>query len=233
MKIAVVYSGLPRYIPELFAHHREKLFTNCSATIHTYFHFWDIWGLTYYGWARDINHTNSPRISVDEQRNLIRLMQPRNYVFESFESATTKLQSLVQMCQRKLEFSEELFKGNPRSYVYQFYSLYKAFSLIQEKYDVVIRLRTDIEFTGTNASFIVDNAVHTYAGYCYPDMNDQMGYGSQYAMQKYAETFLNLGMLNKVHPESLLYEQLVTYGISVKKDWNMHYTIKREPETVV
>jgi hypothetical protein len=46
-------------------------------------------------------------------------------------------------------------------------------------------------------------------------------------MQKYCETFLNLGMLQKVHPESLLYEQLQLHGIEVVKDWNIHYTLKR------
>lgn len=234
MKIAVLYAGLPRYIPQLFKHHHEVLFTNTTASIDYYFHFWDIWGLTYYGWARDINNSNSIPVSINDQHELIKLIQPKNYIFEQFESVTDKLQPLIHTCNHKLESSTFVFKGNPQSYVYQFYSLYKAFTLIQDTYDIIIRLRTDMEFATTNTnSFILDDAIHTYAGYCYPDMNDQMGYGNPYVMQKYAETFLNLEILNSVHPESLLQEQLITHGITIQKDWNMHYIIKREPESVI
>lgn len=227
MKIALLYSGLPRHVTALYENHKNHILSNIKH-VDVYFHFWDIWGYTTVGWAHNIDHNNSIQLTDVDKQNICDILTPKKFIFENFQLAHNNLLQLIERCEvKKLKSSAE-FSGNPRSFIFQFYSLYNGFLLIPNEYDVVIRLRTDLEFKQYHINdYIIDNCIHTYTGYCYPDMNDQMGYGSYESMKIYTEVFLNIEKMQSVHPESLLHEQLVNNNILISKDWNIHYEIKR------
>lgn len=229
MKIALMYSGLPRHILDMHKNHMSHIF-NVSAEVDVYFHFWDIWGFTEYGCGHTITHRNSQIVTEDYKQKICSLLNPKKYVFEEFEYAEEKLNRIVNTCETRAIKNPQEFTGNPRSYVFQFYSINKTFSLIEDSYDIVVRLRSDIKFTPVRNHtqiFHIDDFVHTYSGYCYNDMNDQMAYGSMKTMKTYTDTFNKLEQLTTVHPESLLFEHLVNSRVHIEKDWDIHYIIVR------
>jgi hypothetical protein len=223
MKIALIYSGLPRYILQLHDNHLTHLIPK-NVELDTYFHFWDIWGYTKQGWHQTTD-SNSHLLSYDDKSNILKKLSPIDFKFESLSTT----QQILELFVNQLANNAKGVGSNPRNYIFQFYSLYKSFQLLQREYDVVIRMRTDLQFTNNSPiPFIIDNALHIHNINCWPTINDQMGYGSYNVMKNYHETFLHLENSHIMHPESLLHEQLIRNNVPIQKDWLVDYIIKRE-----
>jgi len=222
MKVALIYSGLPRYILHVYDNHLTHLIPE-NVELDTYFHFWDTWGYTKRGWRETVDGKSTPLTDEDKQI-IVNKLQPKHFEFENLLTVETQISDVL-----RYSMENHARDSNPQNYVFQFYSLYKSFQLLQGDYDIIIRMRTDLNFTNNSPlPFVMDNAVHMHQINCWGGVNDQMGYGSYNAMKHYHETFLNLTRSHIKHPESLLYEQLIRNNVPVKKDWLVDYIIKRE-----
>jgi hypothetical protein len=230
MKAAVLYSGLPRQILELYDNHKEYIFSGIAhiEQVDVYCYFWDIWGHTnHLGFKRVVNHTNSTLLTKSEKDNIINYINPKVCIFDSFEERSKELSDLINMCRMRREqkgFSIE--HGNENSYVFQFYGLQRSFSLLEDNYDLVFRLRSDLKFTSSTPEYYIDSNIHTHHINWW-GMNDQMAYGSMDSMKIYSDTLSHIPYSNSFHPETLLHENISKHNIEVHKDFTADYIIQR------
>jgi hypothetical protein len=226
MKVALLYSGMPRFIIEKHQNHLDYLFNN-KINPDVYFSFWNLWGYNPNGWGYDINHNNSQLLTDNDKQNIVDTLVPKNYEFTNFETTSLELEEIIQHKISQASSKKYDWNGNPRSYVFQFYSLSRTIKLLKEEYDIIVRIRSDLHFEHYVIDYKNDNLIHIYAGYCYPDMNDQFAYGSQSVMKTYFDVFDNITSIDLMHPESILHEHLTMNSITIQKDIDCHYILQR------
>jgi hypothetical protein len=179
MKIAICISGQPRNFKQSYKSLKKYFLNKYNCDI--YFHTWKInnFESTNFGFGN-----NQYSLTENDYNELIELYQPKKYILEQpivFDASGYKCPIWRQPLNNTLSM---------------FYSLYKSFQLIEEKYDYVIRTRFDIDYSKFNLKLPQE-------GIILPEWNNDIrvkdrGYydvfaiGKQQDMIVYSQTFSNI-----------------------------------------
>tara|TARA_R100000008_G_C3587565_1_gene173745 strand:- start:5842 stop:6948 length:1107 start_codon:yes stop_codon:yes gene_type:complete len=157
MKLAVLLYGQPRFWD--ISHEsiiQETTFDNCTTDY--YFHFWD--KISY--------HSNDPeyQLTQEDKDNIIATYKPKKHLFTDYkplEKACEEVYKVIEQCKNKLNYfydssgkmeklslSKSIFETcapeHLTYYLGQFVSLELGAKLINEEYDYIFRIRTDLLF---------------------------------------------------------------------------------------
>lgn len=179
MKIAISISGQPRNFKESYNSLKKHFLDKYDCDI--YFHSWKTLNFesTNFGGG---NH----KYNLDENSytELIELYNPKKYILEQpivFEASNYKCPIWRQPLNNTLSM---------------FYSIYKSFQLIEDKYDYIIRTRFDINYSYFDLSL-------PEKGINIPEWNtdhrvkhrgfyDVFALGDYFSMKMYSEVFSNI-----------------------------------------
>lgn len=137
MKIALCFAGQPRFIDRMN-------FVNLTQEhqVDTYAHFW--WDESYRGqqfaWNSELKYPEDydPIVDFTERMN------PKKIVFEKYPDLDLSLFKMVS--QMEFPLSEEVVEQSIYRQKCQWISVKKSVELVEGDYDLVIRMRTDLEF---------------------------------------------------------------------------------------
>lgn len=243
MKLAVIYSGTVRYLPELIENHRAALLDRYDCDV--YFHFWDIYGKTASGVMETVSVNELP-LTNEEKNRIVALLNPKAYRFESTLDTDEYLSSIVA------KFID--VRANTRNSVGMFYSMYEAQNLFTRyasqhniTYDGVVRIRPDLDFVLNNDTYItlpppepntlyiMSPDYHRYSPDNLPGISDQLGMGTSEVMTIYNGVFEELVQRGPdpyatptvLHPEDMVLQRIRSHNISVVHTQPIHYTIRR------
>lgn len=202
MKVAVLYSGLVRTLPEVITTHKARLLNRYDCD--TFFHFWDVINKNK-GWGGIVQLEDS-RLSEEYKQEVVNLLSPKKYFFEDISLKYTDLKSISD------KFDNSLSSYNPRNVVNMYYSIKETFRLFEEyktqtnsHYDVVVRIRADLKFlSDMNVYITEDNVLVIPNIYHYGGVNDQLSFGNFHTMKTFSNLFDTISTLNRLHPETTL-----------------------------
>lgn len=113
-------------------------------------------------------------------------------------------------------------------------NMFVGFNLIPDRYDVIVRCRTDLKFNGKLdfSQFTYDkNTVYIPKGADFGGINDQFAFGSHAAMKKYFSVLLNHGSLWHdgvlFHSESMLLANLNYENVNIIRLEHPQHDIQR------
>ena len=227
MKLAVLYSGLPRYINLVFYNHSPTFLRGLD--IDYYYHFWSTHGFTP-GWQHIAEPTSQDILTTDERATLQDLLHPAAYQYDDLIEQRHQQAPLVAQIKAHPEWQPTW--SNPDNYVSQYYSIAQAFRLLEQSgnsYDVVIRLRTDLLFSPTASNqFTLDDCLHSPDGDGFGvfGIDDHCEYGSQSTMKIYAGVHGSLQHY-RPHPELSVVAHMQANNVGIRKDWHNGYTVIR------
>lgn len=147
MKIAVLLYGQPRFWDLSYESiKQETTFEGCTTDY--YFHFWDKIGY---------NGSDSENILTDEiKEKIVSVYKPKKYEFTDYEllvADTEKVYKHVDIARKEIEnlnLQKTIFEtcepGHLSYYTGQFTSLERVANLVEEEYDYIFRIRTDLIF---------------------------------------------------------------------------------------
>jgi len=157
MKLAVLLYGQPRFWDLSYESIiQETTFEGCTTDY--YFHFWDKIG---YG------HSDPEKRVIDEDKQkLIDIYQPKKYEFTDYQPLTDKCNELFEVVSGLKEGLKFFYKESGQMvplnlgksifevcepehlkyYLGQFTSLERVANLVEEDYDYIFRIRTDLLF---------------------------------------------------------------------------------------
>jgi len=148
MKLAVLLYGQPRFWDLSYKSIiQETTFDNCTTDY--YFHFWN--KIAYH------NHDHEYELTNKDKKNIITAYKPKNYSFTDYtllEQTCEEVFEIVQKKKKELSEDQGLSKSifetcKPEHLIYylgQFVSLEQGARLIEEEYDYIFRIRTDVLF---------------------------------------------------------------------------------------
>jgi hypothetical protein len=229
MKVAVCFSGCVRSMPGLIKNHRDHLLDLYDCDV--YFSLWDHWGVHEH---RDTEiDVEGQKISETWKKKLVEGYKAVAWEFEDFNAKKDELVA-----------KKDIYKDSPNlgdiNTVSMYYKIQKCFKLVEasgKKYDVVLRIRPDIEFQ-SNMVFkpIEENKIYSSLtpsrllnGW---GTNDQICYGSYSSMYKQSKTYDNILTLKQkniitscLHPELGLLESYKLEGLQSIDDENINYKL--------
>jgi hypothetical protein len=229
MKIAIFYTGMFRNFLDCVSNHKEMLldFYDCDV----YLNLWDTYGYGHV--AKKYSTIENDIIKSEDIEKILDILKPKDYLFESFKSVEDDLINLSNL------FSEQDFPPHPKNVLSMFYKIKKGGEMIEDsgvKYDVVIRLRTDVFFfhkIEINED-IKENTfyVNHNGGWDDSTLGDWFGYGDQNTMFKFCKMYNTLlknwcGVSTINSPEFLLYVYLTNNKINIEKK-EIYLNLKRE-----
>jgi len=156
MKLAVLLYGQPRFWNLSYESIIEETTFEDSTTDY-YFHFWD----------RVAYHSHDPeyKLTNKDKDNIISKYKPKKYIFTDYSSLRQTCQKIFEIVQTNKQniisfydrtrttspnFNKSIFEvTSPENLMYylgQFVSLQQGANLINEKYDYIFRIRTDVLF---------------------------------------------------------------------------------------
>ena len=160
MKIAVLLFGQPRFWDLSYESIlQETSFEGCTTDY--YFHFWD---RVAYG---HLDHESGYNLTDEQKDKIVSIYKPKNYKFTNYkplEEVEKTIFDIVEPYKEKLKFfynektkameelnlSKTVFEvcepWHLRYYLGQFVSLQEGAKLIEEEYDYIFRVRTDMIF---------------------------------------------------------------------------------------
>lgn len=231
MKIALVLSGQPRTWKKCYQQWID-IFSK-KGEIDFFFHLWDYNTLpnllaTHNGGIK----IEDEKLSEEEKQEIFDTFKPKNFLFESRKPIT------YWNC--KIPVAEQF---GPWC-IEQFYSLYRASLIKQEyeiqndfKYDIVVRLRTDLWING-NPEIITPDVNTLYTSHCSWDENfgcyrvgDIFYYADSHTFDQVSEfykflSFVRVGYVTNKQcppPEIALYFYLASIGI---RNFPTHISMK-------
>lgn len=173
MKVALCLSGLARSVEECYPSIYKTLIQPYSTDV--YIHTWRI-GLQQADIDRIIELYKPTRYSIDESHVAI-----RDYSKIPYNWGTRQVYNMYSM----------------------FDSIHRCNTLIENRYDVVIRCRFDLHFTEPILLEQYDmSKIHTkhQGHYLYNDIHDQFAFSSQENMNYYSNCFLRAwDTYNSIH----------------------------------
>jgi len=194
MKIAVCFSGQPRFIPECATSILENFLTLYDVDI--YAHFW--WHETMYG--KPFHHEYHDVVeNKDPIYDFYRIYQPKKLVFQ--EPMQIDLSSFaIQSQEPDLSHltQEELINMFER-YHYQWYSVKESYKLIEhpEDYDLIVRMRTDLVIhQPLHLTNLHNNCVYIQNGYVAGrdrDFGDWFAVGAPTVMKEFMHLYDSIG----------------------------------------
>lgn len=229
MKVAVCFSGCVRSMPELVQNHRDCLLSLYDCDV--YFSFWDHWGMHSH---RDTNlPIDEQRISEYWKKKLVELYNPVSWEYEDFNNKV-----------KDFELKKDIFKDSPNfgdiNTFSMYYKIQKCFNLLDvtgKKYDVILRMRSDIQFKNKVIFKLVDdNKVYTNLNPFFlingSGTNDQIAYGNHDTMRKQSKMYDNMIIAKQrhiitscLHPETGVKESYKLEGIEDFHDENLDYDL--------
>jgi len=216
MKIAIIYSGFLRNFQDNKSSHQHCLWS-LSDTTDIFLHGWSILGDAPMDGGFKGKQT-MPELDSLFRNKLVRIsVEPKKDM------------------QAKI-YEKYCTDRQPQRLVSMFYSMEKAFNLIDDNYDLYIRTRGDIKIEESldpenikkvladKSTLGVPNFGHYFG------LNDQFAYGSRKAMEAYCKVYSHLPSLveqTEFLPEKLLAKQISNFGIKASIDTKLKYHIVR------
>lgn len=244
MNVAMIASGQPRYTKYIF----DNFFRIKDAKkIDLYFFMWSNYLLT-----EDDKNIIDGVGSIEEQ--LVKGL-PKNCTLKKY--VISEEPSIEQLFQKyNLDFnyliskvigfnsttSEEVLKRSITNLYLQRYSCMKAFELLDEEYDCIIRYRPDCYTTNDIYLNELDLENNIYAPINLgaggiipgvPHMNDKFAIGNMKNMKIYFEAFNHLyeNQIENgetIQEETSLAYHLVKNNVNIKREKILHYMVKKE-----
>jgi hypothetical protein len=137
MKIALCFAGQPRFIDRI---NFDNLIQDHQ--VDTYAHFW--WDESYRGEQFAWNSTLTYPDDYDPIDDFTQRMNPKKIVFEKYPELDLSEYKMVS--QMEFPLTEEIVEQSIFRQKCQWISVKNSIGLIEEPYDLVIRMRTDLEF---------------------------------------------------------------------------------------
>lgn len=216
MRVAIIYSGFLRNFEENKSSHLNCLW-NLSDKTDIFLHSWSILGDA---------PMDGPYKGIQTLPKLDNLF--RNKLVRISIEPKKDMQAKV--------YEKYCTDRQPQRLVSMFYSTEKAFGLIDDNYDLYIRVRGDIRIEESldpeNIKKVIANKslIGTPGFGHYFGLNDQFAYGSRKAMEAYCRVYSNLPALveqSEFLPEKLLAKQMGNSGIAASIDNKLKYHILR------
>jgi hypothetical protein len=151
MKLAVLLYGQPRFWD--LSHEsiiQETTFEN--STTDYYFHFWDQVAYGHNDWE------SGGKLTQEDKDKIVSIYKPRKHLFTDYsplEKVEEEVFKMVEGCKdggkmEPLNLAKSIFEvcepEHLRYYLGQFVSLQQGAELIDEEYDYIFRVRTDVLF---------------------------------------------------------------------------------------
>ena len=179
MKIAICISCQPRNFKQSYSSLKTYFLDKFNCDI--YFHSWKTpsFESTNFGGG---NHQY--QLNEEDYNELISLYQPKRFILEQpivFDAS---------------DYQCPIWRQPLNNTLSMFYSLYKSFQLIEEKYDYVIRTRFDLDYSLFNLEFPKDEINipewNTDPNVKHRGFYDVFALGPQPQMKIYSEVFSNI-----------------------------------------
>lgn len=137
MKIALCFAGQPRFIDRM---NFDNLIQ--GHEVDTYAHFW--WDESYRGQQFAWNSNLTYPEDYNPIKDFVQIMNPKKIIFEKYPDLDLKQFKMVS--QFEVPLSEEIVEQSIYRQKCQWISIKNSINLVEEPYDLVIRMRTDLEF---------------------------------------------------------------------------------------
>lgn len=137
MKIALCFAGQPRFIDRM---NFDNLIQDHD--VDTYAHFW--WDESYCGQQFAWNSTLTYPEDYDPIEDFTQRMNPKKIVFEKYPDLD--LSKFKMVSQMEFPLTEDVVKQSIYRQKCQWMSVKNSIALVKGNYDLVIRMRTDLEF---------------------------------------------------------------------------------------
>jgi hypothetical protein len=179
MKIAICISGQPRNFKQSYESLKKYFLDKYDCDI--YFHTWKTpnFESTNFGFGN-----NQYSLTENNYNDLIQLYNPKKYILEApilFDASNYKCPIWRQPLNNTLSM---------------FYSLYRAFQLIEDSYDYVVRTRFDIDYSKFNLELPKNNIIlpkwNTDIRVSHRGYYDVFAIGTQADMKIYSGVFSNV-----------------------------------------
>jgi hypothetical protein len=227
MKIAVCYSGMFRNFPSLIDNHKQYLLSQYDCDV--YMHFWDVYGY-WYGFNPQDNNDIAPRnykqriINEADRQLAIDALRPVKYVFESYASIEDQFKIKTANSNKP-----PTDPPNLTNLVSMLYKISQCGKLIDSpsQYDIVLRIRPDLEFTDyMRFSKPQPNAIYAnlyYSNWYREMLSDTFLYGTPSSMECLYTMYDKFEIINRgnwyLAPEILFWYNIVDrYGYEVVKE---------------
>jgi len=215
MKVALVITGHMRCWKQLFPYFKHKYILPYDPDI--YISTWNTEGW----WKWGSFYEQSPSINVDE---IIEAYKPVDINIEDFNSYKDSFES------RSKYFTNTI--GYPVNAISMIYKWYDGIRLIKDDYDLVIRLRTDVEYLDPLPDFDPDKfyAPH-HPGLNQGGLGDMLHASSYDKMKTFGDLYINLEYV--YNQTNMLCPHLITQKyiemnnfdlVEFKCNYNLHNT---------
>jgi len=219
MRVALYFSGQIRSFDLVKEDLLKNLIepNNCDVFMHVW-HKYDSSKYVNYFNPSDNNYTHYGSYNNDILKNVIDTLKPVSFQFEY---------PFIPQNTRSAFYSAMKCNQLKRGYE----------DMMQFKYDVVIKSRTDILFQDT---FSVDNVLANVVylsfrpGGC-GGVNDSLAYGTSTIMDLYCDmynSYKDTERINQLCPEGIVHEYLLNKGVQLQKPPN-RYSIIREDKSII
>lgn len=224
MAIAVCYSGCVRSFIDKFDNHKQFIYEGHDCDF--YFSFWDHWGhsirhstLTDTELNTKVLFCYPPKedyLSDDDKLQIINLCNPVDFEFEDYSLKLKQFEKEAEFWQHNN------IRPNYTNTVSMFYKINRCNELVKKsskKYDVVLRIRSDITFR-RKLNFLIPEE-STY--YCDQrdsfsssglGINDMMGYGNQETLNRFCSTYNNLELIKNYMQTQPTARQIYGFNLS-------------------
>jgi hypothetical protein len=137
MKIALCFAGQPRFIDRM---NFDNLIQDHQ--VDTYAHFW--WDESYRGQQFAWNSMLTYPDDYDPIEDFVQRMKPKNILFEKYPDLD--LSSFKMVSRMEFPLTEDVVEQSIYRQKCQWISVKNSIGLIEDNYDLVVRMRTDLEF---------------------------------------------------------------------------------------
>lgn len=137
MKIALCFAGQPRFIDRM---NFDNLIQDHQ--VDTYAHFW--WDESYRGQQFAWNSTLTYPDDYDPIEDFVQRMNPKKILFEKYPDLD--LSSFKMVSKMEFPLTEDVVEQSIYRQKCQWISVKNSIGLIEDHYDLVVRMRTDLEF---------------------------------------------------------------------------------------
>ena len=151
MKLAVLLYGQPRFWDLSYESIIQETTFEDSTTDY-YFHFWDRVAYGHHDWE------SGGKLTQEDKDKIVSIYKPKKHLFTDYdplEEVEEQIFKIVKTYKEKYEtkslnLSKTIFEvcepWHLRYYLGQFVSLQQGANLIEEEYDYIFRIRTDVLF---------------------------------------------------------------------------------------
>jgi len=225
MKVAVCYSGMFRNFTKTVDNHLEYLINEYKCD--TFISLWDVYGNG--GVFHKYGYSDTDLIT-DEDKNLIESkLKPKKMFYEEFNKIEPFFEEQSELLRPNYKELGD-FQPYPKNIMSMYYKIKSCGGLlkgVRKKYDVVIKMRTDVMF---KSKIILnnpeENTVYTsVVGHWNNEtVVDTIYYGDRKTMSNiflcYDDLFKLWGNISSINaPEHLFYNLLLRKNINIVRDY--------------